>query len=78
MGPSKGSYLRLIDFLYHSTLGLRVIKKKKCSYGGEAPFTEGTTRWSTKVSLGPDSGVLRDQICTTQGPKVNCVRHVDF
>jgi len=25
----KGSYLRLIDFLYHSTLGLRVIKKKK-------------------------------------------------
>ena len=24
-----GSYLRLIDFVYHSTLGLRVIKKKK-------------------------------------------------
>ena len=23
-----GSYLRLIDFVYHSTLGLRVIKKK--------------------------------------------------
>jgi len=23
------SYLRLIDFVYHSTLGLRVIKKKK-------------------------------------------------
>jgi len=22
-------YLRLIDFVYHSTLGLRVIKKKK-------------------------------------------------
>jgi len=24
-----GSYLRLIDFVYHSTLGLRVIKTKK-------------------------------------------------
>ena len=24
-----GSYLRLIDFVYHSTLGLRVIKKKR-------------------------------------------------
>ena len=24
-----GAYLRLIDFVYHSTLGLRVMKKKK-------------------------------------------------
>jgi len=28
-GSEGGSYLRLIDFVYHSTLGLRVIKKKK-------------------------------------------------
>ena len=28
-GTKAGSYLRLIDFVYHSTLGLRVIKKKK-------------------------------------------------
>ena len=28
-GSEEGSYSRLIDFLYHSTLGLRVIKKKK-------------------------------------------------
>ena len=28
-GSEVGSYLRLIDFLYHSTLGLRVTKKKK-------------------------------------------------
>ena len=27
-GPEADSYLRLIDFVYHSTLGLRVIKKK--------------------------------------------------
>ena len=25
----EGSYLSLIDFVYHSTLGLRVIKRKK-------------------------------------------------
>jgi len=30
-GSEAGSYLRLIDFVYHSTLGLRVIKKKKRS-----------------------------------------------
>jgi len=28
-GSEAGSYLRLIDFLYHSTLGVRVIKKKR-------------------------------------------------
>ena len=28
-GSEAGSYLRLLDFVYHSTLGLRVIKKKK-------------------------------------------------
>jgi len=28
-GSEAGSYLRLIDFVYYSTLGLRVIKKKK-------------------------------------------------
>jgi len=28
-GSEAGSYLRLIDFAYHSTLGLRVKKKKK-------------------------------------------------
>jgi len=30
-GSEAGSYLRLIDFVYHSTLGLRVIKKKTTS-----------------------------------------------
>jgi len=28
-GSEVGSHVRLIDFVYHSTLGLRVIKKKK-------------------------------------------------
>jgi len=28
-GSEAGSYLRLIDFVYHPTLGVRVIKKKR-------------------------------------------------
>jgi len=32
-GSEAGSYLRLIDFVYHSTLGLRVIKKKEVDRG---------------------------------------------
>ena len=28
-GSEAGSYLRLVDFVYHSTLGFRVKKKKK-------------------------------------------------
>ena len=28
-GSEAGSYLRLVDFVYHSTLGLRVKKKGK-------------------------------------------------
>jgi len=28
-GSEAGSYLRLIDFVYHSTLGLRVMKKRR-------------------------------------------------
>ena len=36
------------------------------------------TQWSSKASLGLHLRVLRDQICNTQDPKVNCVRQVDF
>ena len=32
IGSEAGSYLRLIDFVYHSTLGLRVIKKKEVGF----------------------------------------------
>ena len=32
-GSEAGSYLRRIDFVYHSTPGLRVIKKKGRSLG---------------------------------------------
>ena len=43
-GSEEGSYLRLIDFVYHSTLGVRVIKKKSWPLGS-------TTRWATKVNF---------------------------
>jgi len=41
-GSEAGSYLRLIDFVYHSTLGLRVIKKKKegCVRGAPVKATK--------------------------------------
>ena len=38
-GSEAGSYLRLIDFVYLSTLGLRVIKKKTLQTGHTAPRT---------------------------------------
>jgi len=34
-GSKAGSYFRLIDFVSHSTLGLRVIKKKKKYQGSK-------------------------------------------
>jgi len=38
-GSEAGSYVRLVDFVYHSTLGLRVIKKRRrrCTSGGMGP-----------------------------------------
>jgi len=46
-GSEAGSYSRLIDFVYHSTLGLRVIKKKKdVLHGGGAPCPGGCASWT--------------------------------
>ena len=41
-GSKAGSYLRLVDFVYHSTLGLRVTKKKmkRSSIRKSSTFTE--------------------------------------
>ena len=36
-GSEAGSYSRLIDFVYHSTLGLRVIKKRREDTGSPPP-----------------------------------------
>jgi len=48
-GSEEGSYLRLIDFVYHSTLGLRVIKKNRSPahvsvYAPGEPFMVGKSR----------------------------------
>ena len=37
-----------------------------------------TTRWSSRLSSPQNFRVLRDQICTTKGPAINCVMKVDF
>ena len=70
-GFEAGSYLRLIDFLYHSTLGLRVIKKKKTeqgghlhgvAVGGERPrfalLYRGTSLIRNSAPLGPYSSPM--------------------
>ena len=44
-GSEAGSYLRLIDVVYHSTLGLRVIKKKR-----ERPAGSGQERGVSPTS----------------------------
>jgi len=45
-GSEAGSYLRRIDFVYHSTLGLRVIKKKKNGCSGE-PRQQNIDAWQS-------------------------------
>ena len=50
-GSEAGSYLRLIDFAYHSTLGVRVIKKKKMMAAGGVPPAQIVSRFSTSISI---------------------------
>ena len=49
-GSKEGSYLRLIDFVYHSTLGLRVITKKKKGHGGWGGAHMDATIWIKVVT----------------------------
>ena len=53
----------------------RDARKTHLNRRGRAPcwLAGARRRWTTRVSLGPDSGVLRDQIHTTSGPKVDYV-----
>jgi len=52
-GSEEGSYLRLIDFVYHSTLGLRVIKKKKKRCGSYPLSSEYGTYKTVKARFWP-------------------------
>jgi len=55
-GSEEGSYLRLIDFVYHSTLGWRVIKKKK-----KKTAVHGTNQHLGKVD-GRDGKALLSEV----------------
>jgi len=47
-GSEAGSYLRLIDFVCHPTLGLRVIKKRREGSGWGLGFTAASrSSWPT-------------------------------
>ena len=57
-GSEAGSYFRPIDFVYHSTLGLRVTKKKRRT-GAMAPRVDKkVTSGAAQNSL---EGVPREQ-----------------
>ena len=55
-GSEAGSYLRLIDFVYHSILGLREINKV-CRQAGRLQYAEyrGTSLIRNRTTLGPYS-----------------------
>ena len=46
-----GSYLRLTDFVYHSTIGLRVIKKRRLAAGSWQGFSRGSGLNPNRVSV---------------------------
>ena len=52
-GSEAGSYLRLIDFVYHSTLGLRVIKKKKSHVPGTGVPRSSETAPPPRTTIRP-------------------------
>ena len=56
-GSEAGSYLRLIDFVYHSTLGLRVITKQKVFCTGPLRY-RGTSLIRNRAPLGPYSRTI--------------------
>ena len=51
-GSEVGSYLRLTDFVHHSTIGLRVINKKK-KVGGGWQLHRGDTASGARLTLKP-------------------------
>jgi len=56
-GSEAGSYLRRIDFVYHSTLGLRVIKKKKKKKVTKPGYVSRETEVTSQSRLDGDKPV---------------------
>ena len=70
-GSEAGSYSRLIDFVYHSTLGLRVIKKKKTTWARTGDRAERAGDQSTRVVKIDVYYTIRP-FKRTPGTKVDC------
>jgi len=72
-----GSCLRLIDFVYHSTLGLRVIKKKKKTTGWNA-----VTVRLRYLQFGESGYELCPELMFTEmcsgSEEGSCIRLIDF
>ena len=51
-GSEAGSYLRLIDFVYQSTLGLRVIKRERENEVGRPEQGEGVLLQPKHLGVG--------------------------
>ena len=56
-GSEAGSYLRLVDFVYHSTLGLRVIKKKEREVDGSGEAGNARSRCRANLAHVRQSGL---------------------
>ena len=72
-GFDAGSYLRLIDFAYHSTLGLEVIKKKRECDEKHVLVAIGESDENQMVRLIPLEPPVADHL-TTKFLEANCLR----
>ena len=60
-GSEAGSYLRLIDFVYHSTVALRVIKKRRSNIP-QPPNQEIVSEKKLTCTLRVAGGWVRDKL----------------
>jgi len=80
-GSEAGSYLRLVDLVYHSTIGLRVIKKRRRNLNPSKvllsarilvdyppPTTYGVTSGPPKVDHSHSEGRATFQTSSRAGP----------
>jgi len=74
-GSEVGSYLRLIDFVYHSTLGLRVMTERRralhqplsCSWFAWKPRSQTQPRWGCLGPYGGPRGGMPRALWWSQG-----------
>ena len=69
-GSEAGSYVRLINFVYHSTLGLRVIEKKELG-GVHHARSQAAISGTSLVLIRYKSGVNRVPGFSVQGTRLD-------